>query len=241
MSKFYDVIKSLGEIGETAIENMVTNLEEGLVKSYPKETTIKFLKGYFQREHGIKLFIDEDPSSQYFAIVARKVDMTEYVDEVNKKLEVYGWYVVKSNKHRLVIEPKISDKGTREVDGWKYYHITNKTYYNKIKKNGLNPRETTTTFNHPADRIYLLYTADQNLVKHIAGILFNNKKAKLEAEGKDDGRWDDDQYVVLGVDLPEGVEKYTDPMARGNNNYSAVYVKKSINPSNIKLLHTGEF
>jgi hypothetical protein len=241
MSKFYDVIKSLGVVGETAIENIVNTLEEGLIRSYPKETTIKFLKGYFQRGHDIKLFVDDNPTNLYFAIVARNVDMTEYVDIVNKKLEVYGWYVVKSNRHRLVIEPNNSDKNSEERDGWKYYHTTNKTYYNKIKKNGLNPRETTTTFNHPADRIYLIYTKDMPLVKDITGVLFRDKKSKLENAGKDDGRWDDDQIVILEVDLPEGIEKFSDPMARGGNNYSAVYVKKSINPSNIKVLHTGEF
>jgi hypothetical protein len=241
MSKFYDVIKSLGVVGETAIENIVNTLEEGLIKSYPKETTIKFLKGYFQREHDIKLFVDEKPDDQYFAIVARNVDLTDYVDIVNKKLEVYGWYVVKSNQHRLVIEPKTADRNHEKKDGWQYYHITNKTYYNKIKKNGLNPRETTTTFNHPADRIYLLYTDDMSLVKSITEILFMDKKNKLVDSGNDDGRWDEDQIVILNVDLPEGIERFDDPMASGGKTFDAVYVKKSINPANIKVIHTGEF
>lgn len=237
MSKFYDILMSLGEQGEAHIENIVHTLEEGLVKSYPKELVIKNLKVYFFSRHNLKIFVDGSrDENQYFAIIARDVDMVDYVDEVNSYLEVYGWYVVKSNKHRLVIEPRIADKSLNEKEGWKYYHITNQTYYDKIKKNGLNPRESTTTFNHPADRIYLLYTDSLELVKHISMVLFRDKKSKLDKDGNDDGRWDFSNTVILEVDLPEGVEKFSDPMAQGDSTFDAVYVKKSINPNNLTKL-----
>mgnify|MGYP000684040074 CR=1 FL=1 len=236
MSKFYDTLKQLGVQGEATFEIIAKIFEEGLVKSYPKQKVIKFLVEYFIRTQKIKLFVDEHTDEQYFAVVVNKGNLINHIDEVNKKLEVYGWYVVKSHKSRLVIEPRNSDKSLHIKEGWSLYHITNKTYYNKIKKNGLNPRESTTTFNHPADRIYLLYTDDSRLIKEIADTLFYNKRGKLEDEDKNSNIWDEDQVVILEVDLPNNIEKFSDPMARGGEYFEAVYVKKSIHPNNIKLV-----
>ena len=80
----------------------------------------------------------------------------------------------------MQIEPKVPVKLNDYIEqrtDKKLFHITQKKYLDKIKKIGLTPRASQTTFDHPNDRIYLLWLPLTSS-KYIVCIKFANVLAK---------------------------------------------------------------
>lgn len=96
------------------------------------------------------------------------------VDKLSSLLSLFGYTnsVAGMSTTQLQLEPKYPvDIGPllRQFNEKFLYHITQSKYMPKIRRTGLAPRPSETTFSHPGNRVYLLYIAgdDVDTINHI--------------------------------------------------------------------------
>lgn len=235
-----DKYKTCGFFGEGCLEDAFQNLvSEGLVKSYPKEKVVGFLKKY-RDEKSIDLDIDPDSYNTLIKLVTtsdgyEEIDPDSLTTELNKVLKVYGWFVGRTStwgeNHTFMIEPRVPENVLEyDPEDGGIYHITNELFYKKIQKNGLNPRETTTPFTHPANRIYLLLAEGVDEIDYIKSMLSQAKRHHTRNDEWQDDRWSEDNMLILKIDLPPHTLLYEDPMFPPSDGYTPVFTTKSIAP-----------
>lgn len=97
-------------------------------------------------------------------------------------LNVFGYFVAKSNKENHVqLEPKFTMEVKNLTKNMRFFHITLKSKLKKILEKGLLQKDSQTTYQHPAERIYFIATnVAEKGVKAIGEMLAKNKQKKLE-------------------------------------------------------------
>lgn len=256
-----------GKFGENCLQDRYNSiLSEGLIKSYPSDKVIAALrqefKGILQRAD-VKLTNfniiagDGTPADMTHTITTnisdRNPSEAEVVKrELNKMLGVYGWYVGKMNvdwrdTYRYQIEPLHMDEDIRDSSSGKFYHVTDAISYKKIQKNGLNPRESSTSFSHTGNRIYILQTpTPEKYLPEVATMLHDNKRDTAKETGNVEraDRWTPENQVYLELDLPENVKLFKDPMFPSTieeDGMIAYYITVSIPPQNIKEIDFDDY
>lgn len=198
-------------------------LYEGLIKTYPVESTLNKLRNLgFEAD---KLIQDNNNTT----IIVRYHPYDH--SKIKKIMDVYGWYEQClyniSNKKWIYFLPKFGLEATSNVYSgeMKIYHITNDYYIDKILKNGLQPRSHSKIEKDQPNRIYFFekdpyrYT---DFIKHLYSRMRNHKNSEIE------------NIYVLEIDLSKCEDKlfYYDNLAS-----NAVYTHENIPPQCISIKH----
>lgn len=172
-------------------------LKEGLISSYDSMKLITEIKKllttkikYIQPPNLSNIFTQ----TKYGHVFTIEISLFEpLTTDESKKLEtllnVYG-YINSFGKLRatqLQLEPKypvLINRFIEQFNDRTMYHITQKKYIEKIQKIGLTPKESQTTFDHPNDRIYLMWLPNsknkKNILETFLKLLARNKNVQAE-------------------------------------------------------------
>lgn len=203
------IYSELDSWGELHWEHLVM---EGLITSYPKRKV-----GEFITKHGwTVLELDDDIPTTFTKTTPIRAIGGAIDNNLIKGLDSLGYLIATrvelDDGVRISIEPKYPEKFMPKSN--KFYHITHRQYLPKIKKIGLTPRESTTTFTHPGGRIYLIQTKSYGVLEGVKRILLRSKLEKLQTRNLPKeviDSWTIDNLIVLEVDV-EGLTLYEDPM-----------------------------
>lgn len=169
----FGVITDLGNPLYWQMLNEEQNLNEGLIKTYPPETTLRYIKGLYNLKDEQIACIDSrakeaGDESKKFAVFIKNTK--ELVDSIKKAFDLCGYTLSIENyigeNVLLQFIPKYSGEITDKVQEIGHLvHIT--PVYNKesILKNGLSPRLKNNMFIHNG-RIYF-FPNDRRLYREI--------------------------------------------------------------------------
>ena len=208
-------------------------LNEGLISSYDINKLQNHLKKIFKNTISIinpseKEFKNRnyEYSSYTFGLSYKGINST-FKNELNKHLDLFGYYIVSYNNNIYTIEPRrpIKINDILKKDGIKeLYHISPKSNLKKIHKIGLAPRGTETTFYHPDDRIYLVSTPIRK-IKSIIKMLAKNKNMNFN------------DFTVFKIPYNDKYNYYLDDIATfKRENMIACFVLKNIPPSELEII-----
>jgi len=230
-----DIPEKYSRFGEWGKIIWKESIDEGLINTYPKNTVIKELE-----KRGIFIDYEKTKESENSPIYIITDDFTK--DKINNILNVYGYYISKfsidSEETIYQIEPKNSKE--INIDKSNFYHITFKSHLESIKRIGLVPKKSKTTFYHEGNRIYLIKTEIpemflnnfkkqlvQNKLSHLKQYCSEEKYKRIEKN------YSLDNIVVLSVNV-ENIKIYSDPMFENDEYVQACYTLQNISPENIK-------
>lgn len=137
------------------------NLKEGILRSYPADTVIKYVKNHL---HIPYLAISKDNRDKVDVILVAVHNVGNNIDTLIRTMNLCGYYLavptdvaeIKPNKiARLQFEPRIQDNCIHPNTIGMLYHWTRPELVNKILKNGLVPRSKNSFFSYP-ERIYVV-------------------------------------------------------------------------------------
>lgn len=229
----------------SSIDGLIeTLIHEGLISSYD----VPRLQKHLQRKFGSRIEIinptAEDLKNHNFSwksysfhINSSEMDKTLQM-EIQSILDLYGYYIGRSNnsltndpvtkESSFLIEPRypiIINDYLKENHINEFYHVTHQSNWNKIKQIGLAPRATETTFYHPDDRIYLIFSQDyKNLMR------FRNLLAK------DKGK-DSKEFLIFKTPFNPKYKYYLDDTATSKKyNMIACFVLQNIPPKALTLV-----
>jgi len=220
-------------------------LTEGLITSYPLDMLRSYV-GMRKDFLDIGPVFEESSFNGLFRLNGRTEDM--FVDELNRWLFKFGYFISAVKKADLkggeiVVSIEIKYPSTVNMskyldDNW--YHITNSQHMESIKMEGIGPRGTKTSYNHPPDRIYLIHTEnvdDERLIT-LAKSLYKNKYDFLQRtnNSKSIKRWETTKMVLLRVTLDDTFTVYYDPVCDKSSNYIAGFTMKYIGPDRISFV-----
>lgn len=209
-------------------------LDEGLIKTYPIEKTMDYIKKHFQLED-FQLGTFEDDPNRFFLMIP---NIGDNIKLVLRALDYCGWYpgvinlaqgfpfmFMNDQWVRIQCERKFTDKLKKDKLPKVLYHYTPRYNLKKIMKIGLVPGSKNKLFNYP-ERIYFMGGIDKNEMDGWAKpIYWTNSQVNPRNEGI---------YAVLKVNtekLPENIHFETDP----NMPKCGFYTTDNIPPKFIKL------
>ncbi len=218
-------------------------LEEGLVKSYP----LDFVRNHIQKRlDTIQIGPNFDESSFKVLFDIGYSTKKQFVEDLDQWLFKFGYFIGQTNdqpSNRMIIsiEMKYPDKvNLKNHTKGSWYHITNSQNIDNIKKIGLGPKGTTTTYRYPSDRIFVIYAESDNDVRlnTLAAELFKKKNEYLYKTNNTRSiqNWKNSNMVLLKIELPHQAGVYYDPMCERSPEYVAGFIHKSINPSDISYV-----
>lgn len=159
-------------------------LEEGLIYSHDGDTFLLNIKRsygiYIIKSEAIPLFASIDEKKPMTVTVMFMKDILNRMDDLRKTMDFYGYFISKKieapNHITLQFEPKYPIKYTKEqLEGFRVFHIAPLEVLHKIFKIGLCPKESSTSFDHPANRIYVFFTNDVRYVQAFRDSLAKDK------------------------------------------------------------------
>lgn len=217
-------------------------ITEGLITSYDPRL--------LRKELIIELKIPQkNIKVQKLNVVFFNFDLDISNDKTLKRLlNQNGYTLIKtsynglSQQYEYTIEPKFPSVLIQKPKV--LYHITPTINLDKIKKIGLTPRTSKTSFNHEGNRIYLLATTNINDILKIGSALHRDKLSLLDPE--DIERLDDaySKYAILEITSMENATYYLDPSLQFgdvSNTCFGVFTLRNIHPNLIKAIGTYKF
>jgi len=141
-------------------------LEEGLIYSHDGDTFLLNIKRsygiYIIKSEAIPLFPSIDEKKPMTVTVMFMKAILDRMDDLQKTMDFYGYFISKKieapNHVTLQFEPKYPIKYTKEqLEGFRIFHIAPLEVLHKIFKIGLCPKESSTSFDHPSNRIYVFF------------------------------------------------------------------------------------
>lgn len=191
-------------------------LDEGIVRSYPVETTVKYIQKYFGLSD--KQIKTNDIKQKIYINIP---NINNNANDLIKKMEFCGYYLsaplekeIDNNKNKWMwfnFEALHQEDNTNDIRNnfSILFHLTPKYNIGKIKHLGLSPRSRNTYLNFP-HRIYFIYpdfaNADdlEDEIKWIGEQLSVNNKSK----------GNNGEYCLLTIDLDKvdkNVKFFLDP------------------------------
>lgn len=218
-------------------------LEEGLIKSYP----LDFVRHHIEkRSDFLQIGPNFDESSFKVLFDIGYKTKKQFIEDLGKWLFKFGYFVSQtkdqpSNQMIVSIEMKYPDKvNLKNYIKGQWYHITNSQNVENIKKIGLGPKGTTTSYQYPPDRVFVIYTESPNDTRldRLAKDLYQKKYEHLFKTNNSRSiiNWKNSNMVLLKIELPEQAEVYYDPMCERSSDYVAGFIHKSINPKYISYI-----
>jgi len=150
-------------------------LTDGLISSYDVSKLVSHIKNLLPKKIQNITYTDLPEALQktsygniftVFVKLNNELDTDENI-QLDKILSLFGY----TNSTRLInqtelqLEPKYPVKMNSIIEksnDHELFHITQKKYMGKIETNGLIPKISQTTFDHPANRIYLLWVPERD-------------------------------------------------------------------------------
>lgn len=200
-----------------SIDMCCGHINEGLVKTYPFETMLRYVTEYFN----IPLFYVHSYDNNGIMCVAFDVPKDErFQKRFDKAMNLCGYFQsIKSSLDdfdRIHYEPKFEDEEI--YVGEFLYHITKMSYLDKIKEIGLCPYHKNTFFNFPS-RIY--FFKEDTPFDYL-------KQATERLYAYSNKEHNDGKYAVLKIavdKLPNNMKFYADP-----NIKNGLYTTNNIPP-----------
>jgi hypothetical protein len=210
-------------------------INEGYFATYSIDKLFDILKNKF----GNRIFLNGEDllrgrgKSKYGLVYSFEIQLntptTIDLTFIEKTLSLFGYFISQDHLDKeqalFLIEPKFAVDITsilKELNIKHFYHITHNSNLAKIQKIGLTPRETETTFFHPDDRIYLIWTDSDNIINVFISVLAKNKNKDIK------------EFTVLRVDFDDNLNYYLDDLTTNfNYPYIGCYVTKNIHPDKI--------
>ena len=209
-------------------KNLKTFVNEGLIKIYPIDKTMSYIKDFFKLEDWQISIIDANGDVKYIGLIIPNIG--ENIEMVRNAMNYCGWYLgYPKNINRedffvqLQFEPKYIENIRKELNNTckTLIHITPLYNIRKIQKIGLSPKIKNELFNYP-NRIYFVKdNTDINIIKNLTSQLSTNNSS-LGNNG---------EYCLITIDLdkvPDNVGFYYD-----GNFPNGVYTTSNINPKAI--------
>jgi len=220
-------------------------LNESLIHSYDVEMMYKNIENHFKDRiilHPPELPFDDQifQNKQNGYVFGLDLDITNYSKEDNvflsQLLTLYGYFISKQINDNtvtsLIIEPKNPieiNKILLDMNVKNLYHITHKTNLGRIMTIGLAPRATETSFAHPDDRIYLIFSDNIGYIKAFKRTLARDKTG-------DSIKYS--EFVVLSTPFDENYKYYIDEFSTRkfeNDMYIGCFVNKNIPPNKLTV------
>jgi hypothetical protein len=208
-----------------------TILQESLISSYDIKTLQRKLSELFND----RMTISDNKAVLEWKAYTFIIDVVNYDESDKKKLEkildFFGYYITRQRRFdvytSLTIEPRHPIKITellRQKQIRNLYHITHKSNVDKIKKIGLAPRGSETSYYHPDDRIYLLYSANTTYITKFKEILARDK------------RFSNEEMTVLRTPFDKTYDYFLDDLSTiPSKNIYACFVLKNIPPNKLEI------
>lgn len=223
-----------------AEELQQTYLEEGLIASWDIEKLIKKISNIIGekvlevQKTTLPDFLKDTNYGEVFTVnIFLKEKLTEEeTNQVDQLLELFGYtnaLWIESNGLQLQLEPKYPVKLNEPIkqspDNY-LFHITQKKSLDKIKEIGLVPRPSETKFQHPGNRIYLLWLPTVKnkglIVNALVKQLANNKKMEVK------------DFAVIMLKYNPKYDYYLDDTATLlDQKIIAMFATNNINPKEI--------
>lgn len=199
---------------------------EGLIKTYPIDKTIEYIRNYFNLGSLIRK-VNVYHGKEHIQVNIPNLGRNEEI--LTKSFDVCGYYMGNKSNYRdeqgnewltLQFEAKFQKNDSDDIRSEEtyLYHLTPSYNEKKILNSGLSPRCRNNLFNYP-DRIYMFRgTTGEDEIINIG------KKLNLY----NSSRGNDGQYTIFKVDvnsIPEGIEMFLDP-----NLKNGVFVSGNIPP-----------
>lgn len=236
-----DLLPSAMEINEipTFSNPISILLSEGLTKSFPLQSTIRYIKRHFgDAIRDIKQgtnFINGEPNNNILVSIRTE---TGLIDKVSRAMALCGYYLAipfsripMGKSVWLQFEPKYDKSLSDEIRNTEKYllHLTPEVYISKIKKNGLVPRSKNQYSAYP-ERVYLLRgsippSEISDMYRMLSTVYNIRRKNPILVYG----------VVYIGIArLPENLKLFTDP----NYPIYGLYTTDNIPPDTIIKIDT---
>ena len=220
-------------IYEGMIETII-QMDESLINSY----SVKKLESTLIKEFGSRLeIVDNTPPFTWvsYTIVINIKNYNENIDKVKleKILNFFGYHIAHGSlndstnppftiepQHTIIMNDLLKDYGINFL-----YHITPKSKLNKIKKYGLAPRGSETTYYHPDDRIYLIYSSNFINIEAVKRVMAKDKEISSE------------EMIILRTPFDDNYKYYLDDLTTNRiRDIYAVFVLKNIPSNKLEVL-----
>jgi hypothetical protein len=206
-------------------------LEEGLIYSYNGDTFLLNIERkygiYIIKSEAVPLFPITDNKKPVTVTVMFMKAILDRMEDLQKMMDFYGYFIAKKIEEKnyviLQFEPKYPIKYKKEqLKGFRIFHIAPLDVLHKIFKMGLSPKESSTSFDHPSNRIYIFFTNDVRYIQAFRDSLVKDKSEKRE-------------HIILEID-----ELYSDVYVDESfdfkpPHYFAGFVLKNIVPEQLTL------
>jgi hypothetical protein len=212
-------------------------LDEGLIASYDVKKLMRSMEEEFNGDittipPNQDEFSNENFDYHAYTFYAIVKNYNVNKSKIDQILNLYGYYVGKETESAsgigLNIEPRypIVINKILELQHVKYlYHSTHRSNWNSIKKVGLAPRGTETTFYHPDDRIYLLISPE-NKIKNFINILAKDTNTAP------------DEFITFKTAYDRKYTYYLDDTSTSKKfGVIGCFVLKNIPPNELNILH----
>ncbi len=216
-------------------------ITEGLITTYDIIPLFKRLETYFENRIQIIKpdsddFLDKDFDWRVYSFVTNIQNYNKNDElKLNELLNIFGYFISLQTKHtdyiRFTIEPKypiiINEKLKEKNIQW-LYHITHKSNLEKIKKYGLAPRGSETTFYHPDDRIYLIISNMLGLIT-FKNLLARNKNKPMNS------------FIVFKIPFNNSYKYYLDDTSTlPKYDVTGCFILQNIPPNELETVNIKE-
>jgi hypothetical protein len=113
----------------------------------------------------------------YCVDVVMDASIQHKLSELEQVCAFHGYFISKVNGNNYLFEPKYPVKlNIRDLNIQYLYHTTPSKNIPRIQAIGLTPRDSQTSYVHPGNRIYLMYTPNKTHLNMLRGRLAADKK-----------------------------------------------------------------
>lgn len=210
-------------------------LTEGLITSYPFTNVLSMLNLKYKN---LITHIQADPiksnkGKTKTSGISLYVNKNNYNDELKKRLskdlETYGYFISFVDNYNIsekgiFIEPKFPFVvEMKYLKNKRFFHTTHVKHLEKIKKIGLTPKTSQTSFAHDSNRIYIMSSNSPKIMDTLKQTIARNKN------------YNPNDMIILEID-PTGLDFYIDPNFDDKPNYTSLFTFQNIPPNKIKIL-----
>lgn len=205
-------------------------LTEGLVRTYPTETTVRYIKEYFKLSDD-EIYVIDDAYNDREQIAIKVPIIGNNLELVKKAFALCGWYLgypkeenLKPNTlYELQFEKKYEEDISQNLRTHEtiLFHITPTYNIGKIRHIGLTPKAKNSMFDYPS-RIYFILGSAKTMIKYLAQQLSDANLSK----------GNDGKYSIITFDIsriPNRVKFFLD-----GNSRASVYTYDNIPPNTIE-------
>jgi hypothetical protein len=218
-------------------------LNESLISSYDVSKMISLIleKHFIGRSYipQPKILFDtlDIFKTKYGYVFGFELFIKNYSDNdektLNKLLAYFGYFISKKLEihafTKLLIEPKNPIEISpilKENNITVLYHITHKSNLENIQKIGLAPKEAETSFTHPNDRIYLIFSTNINYIKAFRRTLARDKKQE------------ENEFTIISTPFNENYKYFIDEFStiiKDGNKFIGCFITKNIPPNDLTI------